>query len=351
MTTDPAPRVSVLMAVFNGAPFLRPAIDSILAQTFRTLEFIIVDDGSVDDTPAILASYEDPRLIIIRNDQNRGLAASLNRGLDVARGEFVARMDADDVAMTERLKRQVIFLDSHPDVGIVGSASRLIDAAGREHRRDDMPLSDLAIRWRLLTGNPFQHPTVMVRRAILDRHRLRYDETCEAAQDYDLWTRLLDHTRGANLPEPLVARRVHGAAVSRVRATVQSEAHVRIALRAISSVWPDHPFTAETFADLARLLTTTRPLPGPADRRRCELLVAYADLLARFAERHRADEGTGGLRRQQAVMLAFLALTPPWCRGVVTLAGRLTALEPRLAGALMAWALGAAGRRLVGRKA
>ncbi|MGB8484637.1 MAG: glycosyltransferase family A protein, partial [Xanthobacteraceae bacterium] len=110
------PRVSVIMSVLNGEAFLRPAVESILGQTFRDFEFIVIDNASSDGTAGILDGYRDDRIVRLRNDDIRTLTQSLNRGLHAARGEYVARLDADDLAASERLGRQVAFLDANPDV-------------------------------------------------------------------------------------------------------------------------------------------------------------------------------------------------------------------------------------------
>ena len=201
-TTGGPPQVSVLMSVHNGKRFLPEAVDSILAQDFRDFEFVVVDDGSTDDTSAILASYADHRVVRLHNPIRLGLAASLNRLLGVARGEYVARQDADDMSYPTRLSRQVGFLDSHPFVGIVGSWREQIDGQGCTLDVRKLPCDDLGIRVHLPWGGPFTHGSVMVRAALL--HRLHgYREMFDTSQDYDLWLRLAECTQLANLPEAL----------------------------------------------------------------------------------------------------------------------------------------------------
>lgn len=336
------------MPVRDGARYLGASLDSLLRQSFADFELIVVDDGSADGTAEIVRSRRDSRIARLRNETPIGLAKSLNRALDVARGEFIARMDADDVAEPERLERQLAFLAANPDIGILGTACRLIDERSVVGAEVAMPTSDLAIRWRALTGNPFLHPTVMLRRAVLEQGRLRYDESVATAQDYELWVRLLDRTRGANLEEPLLSRRVHANSVSWAKSAEQSESHVRIALAAIAELWPEHPLDANSFAILRQLLTGMRPLRGADDRARCRLLAAYVQLLERFGARHGADAEWPRLRRQQAVAMAFLVLFPPWRPGFGAAMRRLADLEPGLALAFPAWAVRALARRLVG---
>lgn len=199
------PRVSVLMSVFNGERSVRNAVDSILAQTFTDFEFIIVDDGSIDRTPRILDEYNDPRIVRLTNRTNLGLPASLNRGLRMARGEFLARMDADDWSVRERLERQVTFMDDNPALGLLGTQVWDVDADGHEYVTE-YPQGDIELRWELLFQNAFWHPSVMVRLAIL-RQVGDYSTDHACSQDYELWARMMRVCHIANLPEPFVRYR------------------------------------------------------------------------------------------------------------------------------------------------
>jgi len=212
-----SPRVSVLMSVYNGARYLRDAVDSILGQTFTDFEFIIVDDGSTDETPAILNSYTDPRIVRLRNETNIGLTRSLNKGLVVARGEYVARQDADDVSLPRRLAKQVEFLDGHPVIGLVGSAYEEFYEDGRLQRAVQMPLQPADIREQLFYGHCFCHGSAMARIRCL--HAVGdYDEEYEVAQDRDLWLRLAERFDLANLPEVLYKLRISvGSVTGRLR--------------------------------------------------------------------------------------------------------------------------------------
>ena len=147
--------VSIVMSVCNGERHLRRSVESILNQTLTDFEFIIVNDGSTDASPAILQSYDNSRIVLLHNQKNRGLTYSLNRGLAAAKGEHIARMDADDIAMPRRLEKQVSFLGRHPGVGIVGCCCVNMDAGGRRVGSSRMPETDLGVRWTSLLGNPF----------------------------------------------------------------------------------------------------------------------------------------------------------------------------------------------------
>jgi glycosyl transferase family 2 len=208
------PRVSVVMAVRDGGPYLPQAVDSILAQTFTDFEFVIIDDGSTDATPEVLQRYQqaDSR-VRVHHQEHAGLTASLNRGCGRARGAYLARMDADDIAFPARLGRQVEFLDQHPQVALVGSAVVRIDELGREIKRSECPTSHSEIVRALAQYNCFTHPTVMLRRDMLEAVG-GYREAYRQAQDYDLWLRLAERHELANLADPLLYYRVYADQVS-----------------------------------------------------------------------------------------------------------------------------------------
>jgi glycosyltransferase involved in cell wall biosynthesis len=208
-----APAVTVLLPVYNGEKFLRPAIDSVLAQTYRNFELLIINDGSSDGTEAIIQSYRDDRIVYVRNEQNLRLIATLNRGLDLARGVYVARMDADDVSRPQRLERQVGFMDANPGVAASGSAYQVL-AHGLVVRRAPLPTDPQELKCRSLFHCPLAHPTVIMRRDVLREASLRYPADYPHSEDYALWVRLQDNHQLANLPEALVKIRVHPGQVT-----------------------------------------------------------------------------------------------------------------------------------------
>lgn len=205
------PRVTVLMAVRNGEAFLPEAIDSILGQTLSDFEFVIVNDASTDKTRAIIQSYSDHRIQLIDNTNAMGLAASLNRGLEVTKGTYIARMDCDDVSLKHRLERQVQFLDANRDVCLCGSWAELIDEVGRPRGLRRKP-SGNEIKVGYWLTSPIIHSSAVIRRAQLGD--LRYDETLSCAQDYDLWFRIARRCKVDNIPEPLLRYRVHTKSIS-----------------------------------------------------------------------------------------------------------------------------------------
>jgi hypothetical protein len=217
------PRVSVVMAVRNGARTVVEAGRSILDQTFTDLEFIVVDDASTDDTAAMLSELGDPRVRVLTNARQLGLSRSLNAGIAHSSGEFVARQDADDVSEAIRLERQVAFLDRHPRLTLVGSWYTKIDSQGRSLGARPLPTNSTDLRWRLLFHSPFVHASVVLRRAVLDDVGV-YDASLRYSLDRDLWCRIaLDHAV-ANLPERLMRYRVSDTSMtSTYGATVEAE--------------------------------------------------------------------------------------------------------------------------------
>jgi len=214
------------MSVFNGAAYLRTAIDSILAQTFRDFEFIIVDDASTDDTPTILNSYEDSRIVLLRNTQNEGLAASLNRTIDTAHGTYIVRMDADDISTPDRLAVQIRYLNQHQDIVLVGSYARII-GSGVIMRQ---PTEPGEIATSLLFRTSVIHPTAVFRRDFLNQYHLRYNPSFLQTQDYELFTRIARLGKIANIPRVLLHYRQHNQQTSSKKVVSQMES-ARIIMR------------------------------------------------------------------------------------------------------------------------
>lgn len=195
------------MPVWNGAKYLGAAIDSILNQTFQDFEFIIINDGSTDDSKKIIESYQDARIVLI-NQENQGVTKSLNNGLQIAKGELIARMDADDLAMPDRLAKQLEFLNAHPEVALCGTRAVAIDKDEKIIRNFDYPpLSHQEIKKYFIFHNPFIHSSVMLRKSVLATVG-SYDETVPRAQDYELWSRVITKFQTANLPNHLLRYRI-----------------------------------------------------------------------------------------------------------------------------------------------
>jgi len=231
---NPMPAVSVLLPVYNGARFLNEAVQSILDQTFRDFELLAVDDGSSDDSLAILRNFErqDSR-VRVETRENRGLVFTLNQLISIAKGQFLARMDADDISMPHRFAEQVDFLQIHPEVQLVGTSVTQINAAGLKIGHIRSPLDHGHIEAQLLDGHcPICHPAVMMRaKAIAEIGG--YREEFRDAEDFDLWLRLSEVGKLANLSESLLLYRLHSGSVSETAGLSQRDA----TKRAVNEAW------------------------------------------------------------------------------------------------------------------
>lgn len=206
------PLVSVIMPVYNGGDFLELTIRSILLQEFRDFEFIIVNDGSTDNTEEVAFSFSDERIRYVKNESNRGLIYSLNLAVGKAVGKYIARIDADDIAVQSRLQIQVDFLEKHPDIAFCGTFYRIIGRAGNVTGSVELPVMDLDIRTYLLFGNCFCHSSIMIRTKVMQEHL--YSQDYNLCEDYDLWFRVMHHQRVANIPSFQTLYRVHGENIS-----------------------------------------------------------------------------------------------------------------------------------------
>jgi glycosyltransferase involved in cell wall biosynthesis len=339
-------KVTVLMSVYNGERYIRQAIESILRQTFTDFEFTIVDDASTDGTPAILDSLSDTRIVRLKNESNLGLTTSLNRGLKVAHGELIARMDADDISLPQRLEKQVDYLDKHPDVGILGSTCQLIDASGQGQGMKPRLPNDTLIRWSSLLRNPFIHPTVMIRRNVLVENNLFYDENFKATQDYEFFTRVLKYTRGANLSEPLLLYRLHVGGISNKQRVTQLENHDTVAFRTIQEQLPGFAITFKQVSDLRSLFGGGVEPESSNDSQRIALAGLYLDLFEEFARNHSGEPGMKFLQQREASKVALSVLRPPLRSGWLRVFKRLLLLHPGLLWELLCFFPGACYRRL-----
>lgn len=206
------PVVSVVMPVYNGGQWLLKAIKSILNQTYRDFELIIVNDGSTDNTASILSSITDNRVRLITFTSNQGIVVALNKGIQESSGTYIVRMDADDIALPTRIERQIAFMESHPEVGVLGTQFKCI--GGRSYQ---LPLAHETICWHLLTANPFIHSSVCLRKSVLEKLDTVYQKQAAYCEDLDLWMRLCSQTKLANLPDKLQVFRKHYATHQRNR--------------------------------------------------------------------------------------------------------------------------------------
>ena len=206
-------KVSVLTPIYKtDERFLRSAIESVLAQTFADFEFLLLDDCPEDDRERVVRSYDDRRIVYLKNDRNLGITSSRNRLIDLAKGEYLAVFDHDDVCRPERFAKEVAYLDAHPECGVVGGWTKPTNGTLNIY-----PESDHAIRLAMMEGASVWHPAAMVRRSVLAAAQARYESDYSPVEDYMLWMRLLPHTEFHNLQEVVLDYRWHDRNTSVVR--------------------------------------------------------------------------------------------------------------------------------------
>lgn len=229
-----SPTVSVVMPVYNAQKYLGEAVDSILSQTFSDFELIILNDGSSDSSHAILSEFvaKDARIVYKNFTRNRGLPSVLNDGIRISHGRYIARMDQDDISLPERLEKQVNYLQIHPEVGICGSWAEIIGERAGEILK--YPCAHDEIYAKMLFENALVHPTVMMRSSVIRQHGLLYDTLATHIEDYELWSRALPLVCFANISEPLLQYRLHGANTVDLHADKQHEARAIIYSRFLS---------------------------------------------------------------------------------------------------------------------
>ncbi|OKP83864.1 glycosyltransferase [Paenibacillus sp. P32E] len=209
-------KISVLMPVFNMAPYIEESICSILTQTYTDFELLIMDDGSTDGTLDIIRKFDDRRIKLITHSRNVGLIETLNQGIDLCTGEYIARMDGDDIALPHRFERQVNYMDIHKDCGVCGSQVYLLGLDAITTK----PLHHEEIRCWQLFQCTIVHPTVMIRKSVLEDHGIKYLNYVHA-EDYEIWNRLSAVTQVVNLPEVLLMYRQHSNQISNTHQQVQ----------------------------------------------------------------------------------------------------------------------------------
>lgn len=205
------PKISVIMSVYNTEPkILNKAIKSILKQTYSDFEFIIINDASDLNYSEIIDQFNDKRIKYYSNTENKGLTVNLNKAIDLSVGKYIARMDADDISMPKRFEKQILFLESNPQVGVLGTSA--ITIGNRFKVLNKNYTEHEIIKSKLIVNSPMIHPTIMARAELFKENK--YDENCRTAQDYELWSRLIWKTKFANLKEVLLMYRVHDSQIS-----------------------------------------------------------------------------------------------------------------------------------------
>jgi len=205
--------VSVILPAYNAEDYLEEAIQSILDQTFKDFELIIIDDKSTDKTSQIILSFIDPRIVIIKNQKNQGITYSLNKGLEIAKGAYIARMDADDISATNRLELQINYLEQNPSTSLLGCCAEVIDQNGVVFDMMEVPLTNSEIFHTIFSSNCFIHPSVIFKKSVITDLG-GYDLSSAQSQDYELWLRVIQHNSVANLPDYLLKYRIHPNQIS-----------------------------------------------------------------------------------------------------------------------------------------
>lgn len=253
------PRISVLMPAYNSMTTIAAAIASILNQTYSNFELIIIDDASTDQTKRVIDQFSDSRIKVHSNTTNLGITNSLNVALSLACGEYIARMDADDIALPTRLELQVQHLAADPDLGIVGGQILTMDAQGSLTGRIRTPISHDAILACATVVPPFVHPSVMIRTKVFESNNLKYTDEAPYAEDYVLWINILRQWKGLNLKQDVLRYRVHAGSSSHTQRPIQVHSHrmaIEKALRTLFFVDPPH----DLCCNIASSVCTHAPL-------------------------------------------------------------------------------------------
>lgn len=313
------PSVSVLIIVYNRAHTIGAAVRSVLAQTMTDFELVVVDDGSSDGTPEVVASFTDPRVRLVRSDTNLGIPLARNRALAEARGRYIAWLDSDDLCHPERLAVQRAYLERHPEIAMIGSAARKVRADGHLMKGGRVPFrTHEEIRALLLFRSPFQQSSIFGRADAL--HQVAYNPDFPICEDVDMFARFTDRFRAENLTEFLIARRIHGGQTIRSNVDRIIERQMAISARALERLGVTHnaeelrrhvllgKAVTDDLSDelidwsegwFARLLAANarRPLYSPPALRAC-----FDHLVLKASVRHlrRKPAGLGRLLRRAA---------------------------------------------------
>lgn len=230
--TNTNPKVSVLLPVYNGSNYVNEAIASILNQSFTNFEFIIINDGSTDNSLEIINSFDDSRIRLINNSINSGIVKSLNTGLDQAVGKYILRMDADDISLPKRIEKQVNFMDKNPGIGISGTQVLILEGLKKKIKSNPF-INPEDIKANLLYKSSLAHPTVIMRKSLLDKHNLRYSEDYPYAEDYELWFRATQKFKITNMNQALLAYRKHDHRSSSMYSKEQMNSSKKIVKQAL----------------------------------------------------------------------------------------------------------------------
>lgn len=210
------PKISVVMPAYNAEKYIGEAIESILNQTYTDFEFIIINDGSTDKTKEIIDSYNDSRIVYLENKKNSGIVVTLNKGLDFATGEYIARMDADDIAVDTRFEKQIAIMEGDKSIGVLGTGTKIFGETV-ETKETHSTLQPEKLKAELLFSTCICHPSAMIRKKVLDDHHLRYKAEYKGAEDYELWWQIASVSKIVTIPDVLHCYRIHPNQVTQVK--------------------------------------------------------------------------------------------------------------------------------------
>ncbi|MFH0702322.1 MAG: glycosyltransferase [bacterium] len=256
------PKITVLMPVYNGEKYLREAVESILNQTFTDFEFLIINDGSNDKSVEIIESYKDKRILLAHNEANLGLIATLNKGLDLAQGEYIARMDCDDISLPKRLEKQLKFMDNHQEVGVCGAWIEMFDEKGSLDINKYSTDHDL-IKCKLFFLCTIAHPSVMLRKSFFQKHKLYYSDNYKHAEDFELWQRCGFYFQLRNIPEVLVKYRINSFGICKKHIEQQRNTLKLIDNKNLNLMGIE---TNEEILEFHQIICPLRPPPIPTDK-------------------------------------------------------------------------------------
>ena len=230
------PLVSVLLPVYNSEKYLRHSIESILNQTYDNFELILINDGSSDGSQIIIKEINDPRLVVLEFEENKGIVEALNYGMDACKGKYIARMDSDDIAVIDRLEKQVNFLETHPEYVVVGGQARIF---GESDRLYEVPTDLGIINVALYFENPLVHPTIMMRRKVLHENQLKYHKELKHLEDWGLWLELSKKGKIGNLQDVLVNYRFEGQNITAKNKNTLKERVMILYQKYLPEIYPD----------------------------------------------------------------------------------------------------------------
>jgi glycosyltransferase involved in cell wall biosynthesis len=277
-----SPNISVVMPVYNSAAYLEAAIDSILNQSFGDFEFIIIDDGSEDDSYRIIQHYNDSRICLFQNEVNKGMAFCLNLGINQSCGEFIVRMDSDDICEPNRIEEQLKFMQNNPHISLCGTRTRRIDQDGQAFSIRDSKIGDQQIKIALFLGETsISHPIAIIKREFLLFNHLYYNLDYLYAEDYELWCRISTLTNLENLSTPLVRYRVHEKSTSVLFFKIQ-----RFSARAALSAYMQRigvPYTPE---EMYLHYQFALPMDEPKPHTLCDDVLSWKNKLINMNDKH-----------------------------------------------------------------